>query len=114
MCTCPDAMIHTTICKHIHLIARYTASTTSSHHNGITEHSEPSLLKNLQSPAIISTIQELKQNICTQLLNLAAQLDQVENVDTLTEVMCHINSAKNIIKSKANNSRFHSIFIHNQ
>ena len=94
MCICPDAMICTTICKHIHLIARYTASTTSSHHNGTTEHSEPSLLKNLQNPAIISTIQELKQNICTQLLNLAPELDQVENLDTLTEVMCHINSAK--------------------
>ena len=48
MCTCPDAMIRTTICKHINLIARYTASTTSSHHNGTTEHS---VLKNLQNPA---------------------------------------------------------------
>ena len=106
MCTYPDAMIRTTICKHIYLIARYTASTTNSHHNGTTERSEPSLLKNLQNPAIISTIQELKQNMCTQLLNLAAQLDQVENVDTLTEVMCHINSAKNIIKARQTTEGF--------
>ena len=44
--------------------------------------------------------------MCTQLLNLAAQLDQVENVDTLTEVMCHINSAKNIIKARQTTEGF--------
>ena len=108
VCNCADTLIRNTICKHIHLVARFnqqnfdhnTFQSVQLHQQGIHDKydNESSLVKNLQDTRKLSDIAVIRTELHTQLLHLANQLDLVQDKDTLYDVSSYITSAMNLIK----------------
>ena len=91
-CTCPDSLIWATICKHIHLIARYISQKSSSN-----KPNDKHLLENLRNESK-DQIDSLKWQVHTEVLGLAAQVHLINNIDVLKSVISYIRSASNLIK----------------
>lgn len=96
MCNCADAMMGTTICKHIHLVARLNADSSTS--NVRTQDTQDlSLLSNIQETASCCDVQVLKTQLQTDLYALAGQLELVDSRETLKSIRSYITSATNLI-----------------
>ena len=132
MCNCADALIRTTICKHIHLVSRLTSKASnpkantdrlfehnpeislleiSKHDFTVPEASQQNdsmvqqatpLLKNLQEKTQLCNITVLRKEIQKQLFSLAGQLEFVCDIETLKDVRLYAFSAMNLIKARKN------------
>ena len=115
-CNCPDALIRATICKLIHLIARYRSqNTNSTPHDSKTnadevphhdlpdrkvqkEYDETSLLNTLQEKTELCEISTLKNEVQTEISVLSGHIRLIQDKKTLKDVRHYIISAMNIIK----------------
>ena len=116
MCNCADASIRTTICKHIHLVARFSSENSNSNTDDLHEaleldnddlcktlehhDDETSLLLKLQEKTQLSDIAVLRKEVQTQLSGLAGQLHLVQDTETLKDVRSYITSAMNLLKAR--------------
>ena len=91
-CTYPDSLIRATICKHIHLIAKYVSQKSSSN-----KPNDKHLLENLRNESK-DQIDSLKWQVHTKALGLAAQVHLINNIDVLKSVISYIRSASNLTK----------------
>ena len=121
MCNCADALIRTTICKHIHLVSRFILKThnetspdqtvdlldddifhvedikgqdTSKRHV-----SETALLENLQENSQLCDTAVFRQEVQTQLSLLKGHLHLIQDTETLKGIK---SSALNLIKARQN------------
>ena len=115
LCNCADALIRSTICKHIHLVARFRTMDASiipneteandniPHPESTLEDerskNEKSLVIALQDTDHLTDIAMLKKDVQTALLTLAGNIRTVEDVHTLREVRAYITSALNFIRA---------------
>jgi hypothetical protein len=90
-CTCPDSLIRTTICKHVHLLVRKlgikpTIPSLITSQNDIEE-----IVKELQAPPSDDTT--LKRNILKQISTLISNIHHCSSDSILTEINTHISAA---------------------
>ena len=111
-CTCPDSVIHASICKHIHLVARHLKSkrdhrlrTTKDIHvpHLSTTHNtdDKAIFKEVQSKDHNCSIQDLKDSVQKKISQLQSSVLLCDDRQTLSSVYHHISSAINITKALA-------------
>ena len=106
VCGCPDSLYRSTICKHIHLIARSLNDTTSRSNlsllecTGNIEH-EP-ILKEVQQPSQESSIPVIKQHLFQKMSALSTCLNNCHDMQILKAVSSHLSSALNILNMEGN------------
>ena len=105
-CNCSDTLIKNSICKHVHLVARFRSSpetlANSPEHNVSTSQNEMDI-----SEDVVSTLKKpeandttiVRNNVQTALLSLAGYIQSVEDVTVLKELKSQIFSAVNFIKA---------------
>ena len=107
-CNCNDALIHHTICKHIHLIASINyIPVLKDNSKASLDHDYDPLLTALNTD--ISDISHVKNDIIQKLSLLSTQVQQCENLSALLAVESLIKTANNAIKWIF---LIHSSFIH--
>ena len=100
-CNCADALIHHTICKHIHLVATTMNTKQSKHY-----HSEEDLNNVNTDNVLISTLQsdgqcdlsQLKQKVMRRLSALTTQIHLCNSIPALSAIDSHLVSACNAAK----------------
>lgn len=102
-CNCPDALIQSTICKHIHLVVRYQHSHSPSPPQDaiIPDASKTDatvLLRSLQSETN-DKILHIKNRMYKRLCVLGAMVTQCYNSESLLAAEKLLNSAKCAIKA---------------
>ena len=105
-CNCPDALIHNTICKHIHLVVQCTPNAQNSGDElGTQTHSESpmpvegdAILQDVQQKSTTDNIAELRKRIHSELAVFTTQINQCTIASTLSAAETHLNFAINIIK----------------
>ena len=95
-CTCADSLIGATICKHIHLIARYVSHKPSS------IKPDDQFLKN----GLNDDMDSLRKQVHTA---LAAHVHLIKNIDVLKFIRSNIRSATNLIKTDEAMSKPHPL-----
>ena len=116
-CNCADALIKSSICKHIHLIARlrlHTLAISSNSHSPEPKLNEPNndlnnsptekvgqhfLLSTLGNSTLLNC-NVIRNEVKTALLSLAAHVENTDDSITLREVKSRIMSTINFIKAK--------------
>ena len=123
MCNCADALIRTTICKHIHLVSRFNLKDLKTHNETSPDQtvdlldddtfhvedikgqdtskrhvSETALLENLQEKSQLCDTVEVQ----TQLSDLNGHLHLIQDTETLKGIKSYISSALNLIKARQN------------
>ena len=122
-CNCADAVIRTTICKHIHLVSRLneTHSKTSLDQtvdvpgdetfkvddiNGYDTSkghvNETALLEKLQEKSQLCDTAVFRREVQTKISVLNGHLNHIEDKETLKGVRSYISSALNLIKARQN------------
>lgn len=106
-CNCADALIRTTICKHIHLVIRSSNSVSTEpfqrEETYIDSHN-PMLLTSLQQECNLSDIDTYREGVRKQILELSGQIQLAKDIDTLKQCKTFIQSAINLIKAKQSSS----------
>ena len=97
-CTCYDAVINGTICKHIHFILRYSRKGSSSIIADEKEKESALVLTALKSGKQNDSF-ELKQRLQSQLAVLGIHIERCYDFNILLSAQAHIDSALTIIKS---------------
>ena len=117
-CNCPDHLIHNTICKHIHLVARFQrekpAALLSDYEPELDTdpHSPPTtaevgsecILHEIQSTDSETDIITLKEKLQEKLSILCAHVHQCNSRPALISAKSHVTSAINIIKALSQNT----------
>ena len=105
-CTCPDSLIQSTICKHIHLLQRYLSQDQSIAMDGPGDDSEfshsevelaSSFLRQTEKEANDSSA--LKNSIKEKLLRLGKQIELCTNIEALQQLDKNINAAQHLFSS---------------
>ena len=129
MCSCADALIRTTICKHIHLVSRLNHNPKPNHTHrdeSLQQHSpeissdkpspipdtaqninvppqeETKLLENLQEKTQLCSVTALRNDVQKQISALVGQLHFVCDIETLRDIRSYVSSAINHIKGRYN------------
>ena len=107
-CNCPDALIHNTICKHIHLVVQCTTNTqnsgdqlhTQAHHSDSpVAVGEDAILHDVQQKDTTDSIIELRKRVHSKLAIITTQINQCTTASTLSAAETHLNFAINIIRA---------------
>ena len=106
-CTCADSLIGATICKHIHLIARYVSHKPSS-----IKSDNQFLLENLKN-GLNDDMDSLRKQVHTEVLALAAHVHLIKNIDVLKSIRSNMRSATNLIKTDEAMSKPHPLPLNN-
>ena len=99
-CNCMDALIHHTMCKHIHLVAMHNTKNTQKPKGSTgVAHTIPSnvhapLLHSLQQQGKHRDIANVKQRVIKTLSSLMLQVSQCKSVEGLISAEKHLLSAK--------------------
>ena len=101
-CNCSDALIHHTICKHIHLIASTNHHLASKCASTSFDQDHDSLLAALQTN--VSEASHIKNTIIRELSSLSTQVQQCENLSALSTVNTVIKTANNAMKLNISDS----------
>ena len=114
MCDCADALIRATICKHIHLVARYLSEQSQQEQSSQpgTQASHPMSASSDENELLLETLLGLEHNqpdtvamlrskAQAELFTLSSQLSIVEDTEILKDVRHYIKLAINIIKAKS-------------
>ena len=113
VCTCPDCLIHHTICKHIHLVQRFLSEKDMKLNENnvgemeVTDNSQDFVTSELQllsshihtQNTAPNDIAALKQQIRGKLFALAEQIEPCTNKDALQQLDKRINAAQNLFAS---------------
>ena len=113
-CDCADALIRATICKHVHLVARYLSEQSQQEQSSRpgTQASHQMSTSSDENELLLETLLELEHNQSdtvamlrskaqAELFTLSSQLSIVEDTQILKDVRHYINLAINIIKAKS-------------
>ena len=124
ICNCADALIKSSICKHIHLVARLqstiannTPLCSSATYNDIslcTEKDESIsdtgafsgcteeglLLETLQDKTMLANIATVRKDVQRAISSLSGYLQKIDNIGTLKEIRSYITSAINLIRAR--------------
>ena len=92
---CCDALVHHTICKHIHLVASTNPASTDSIDVPFNQDYAP-LLATLQTD--VNDVSNIKNAIIQKLSSLSTEIQQCENLSALSAVESIIKNANNAIK----------------
>ena len=98
-CSCADSLIRSTICKHMHLVARLCAQTSCNSVQPSVqemEYQQETLLANLKSDKVATG---LKERVKRALTELTAQISSCDDDELITAAEKHIKMAQNIIKA---------------
>ena len=106
--TFADSLIGATICKHIHLIARYVSHKPSS-----IKPDDQSLLENLKN-GLNDDMDSLRNQVQSEVLALAAHVHLINNIDVLKCIRSNIRSATNLIKTDKAMSKPHPLPLNNK
>ena len=117
-CNCMDCLIHNTICKHIHMIAKYQCSilpdndhvisdktnnnntTNDSNGTGTVESATSFILNTLQHKERMDhNLSNVRLRLTNKLSILTTQILYCNELDTLLAAEKHINSATHLIQA---------------
>ena len=104
-CTCPDSLIKSTICKHIHLVIR-AITTDQTERDDPLQHSpmdrteEAILLKNFEGPT--HTPSMYRDGLHDQLSTLTSYVNTTKDMEVLRDVKALLTSAINLMKANVN------------
>ncbi len=105
-CTCLDASLHSTICKHVHLVAMNSNMTSNDRMNSnssqinVAENSVPYFNKLLASATNeTSTVSTKKSFLLSMIDDLSSMVAHCEDATALTAAKSHIVTAMTVIKS---------------
>jgi len=90
VCNCPDSLISTTICKHIHLVCRCS---TCQDENYAGQWSEDGTYSNNDREM---DRERQKQSLRTKLLTIVSNIEGCKNVDALQQLERSIDSAHSL------------------
>ena len=116
ICSCPDALIKGSICKHIHLVGRVCFNSTTgmgsdpepTHPEADSSHESYSegenmekntLLATLQDKALLSDASAVRSDVHTCILSLAGYIQTIDDIGILKEVKSRIISTINLIQA---------------
>ena len=95
-CNCSDALIKNSICKHVHLVARFRSSPETLANS--PEHTVSTSQNEMDISDVVSTLKKpeandttiVRNNVQTALLSLAGYIQSVEDVTVLKEKYCQL------------------------
>ncbi len=99
-CTCTDALVLGTICKHIHLVIR--SEGTGKREMIQPNHSENAqtssmVLKTIQNKARLGGLENLKNKLLSKVSEISAGIHDLHDVDTLSTISKHLNSCVSLL-----------------
>ena len=97
-CTCPDSLLHGTICKHVHLVVR-SAGNTQLNPPQPNVQSSGTLLSSVQNKCTIGGTTQIKDRLLLKVSNIAAHITATADRDMLLDVEKHLNSCVNLFKA---------------
>ncbi len=101
-CTCPDSLLHGTICKHVHLVVRSTAKpTVIDVHKPkpfTTAYLSKGSTKLLSSVTNKFKVGPIKDRLHQKLANIGAGLNTTNSGEVLTAIERNLNACINILK----------------
>ena len=104
-CECPDSILQTTICKHIHLVVRVVKTGQSSaqrtHHS--TQEDNDNILSEVKNQSIPPT-QSIKEKAILQLNQLSTLIESCDSLDILKTVTNHLLTSINLIQVQLPNT----------
>ena len=95
-CDCPDVLIRASICKHIHLLVRFLASTSHTTPSSATVESKTNtaeVIQSIQIPEKLDNVHTCRKKIHDKLLILQKAVDTVTDTTTLQDVNKLLTSA---------------------
>ena len=121
MCNCADALIRTTICKHIHLVSRFNLKhlkTVDGHNETSPDQTvdlqdddtfqvedikgQDTSKRHVSETALLENLAVFRQEVQTQLSVLNGHLHLIQDTETLIGIKSYISSALNLIKARQN------------
>ena len=96
ICTCHDSLLHGGICKHVHLVVRFTGVT---HTNDSKAEKIPSeiFLASVQNKARVGGNDEIKNRLQMKLFNIATGISTINDKDTLLDIEKYLKSCISLI-----------------
>ena len=103
-CTCMDSIVHTTVCKHMHLLHMELSSTSTT----TTEIDSPqddgcsyfsNILRNNESSSSSESTLKLQQKRKGELNELMTLVSAIDDPNALMELGKHLNAALNMVKA---------------
>ena len=108
-CNCIDSLIRSTICKHIHLVARLHKPPVQDIGSAPTvdniDYQEETILNKLMKDNRETSL--IKERVKSKLNELLGQISKCDNQDLLIAVEQHVNTAQQILKAKVQNNHSH-------
>ncbi len=106
-CSCPDAVIRATICKHIHLVVQSlnnnTTQTQSASCSSNDRIQDQHLLQRLKQCGT-GSVSKCRDEVQKSLMIISGYIPHVTDKDTLHQVQSYLTSAINIIKANQSSS----------
>ena len=119
LCSCPDALIKSSICKHIHLVGRLRLNLITKMDLADDSDSDPPelslpeadgsldsgspgesiLLNTLQDKTQLSEASAVKNDVHTSILSLAGYIHNIDDVGILKEIKTRVMSTVNFIRA---------------
>ena len=97
-CTCPDSLLHGTICKHVNLVVRSTGNTQLNPPQPNVQ-SSGTLFSRVQNKCRIGAPTQIKDRLLLKVSNIAAHIPATADRDMLLDVEKHLNSCVNLFKA---------------
>ncbi len=99
-CDYPDALIRASICKHVHLLVRSLASTSSTPQASKRDDTmdKAVVLQNIRNPDEIDNLTTCRKKIHDKILVLEKAIDNVADANTLQEINKLLTSALSHVK----------------
>ena len=98
-CDCCDALIKSSICKHVHLVARIQQSPNNVDLQMEMDVSED-VKTTIQQDSEVNDVSIVRKEVQTTLLSLAGQMNSIDDVIILKEIKSRILSAINFLKAR--------------
>lgn len=96
-CTCPDSLLHGVICKHIHLVIRSNGKLEQVKKHKKQFCSE-TILTSVQNKSKLGTQKSTKDKLYLKLSSIAANITNVDDLETLLSIEKHLNSCTSLLK----------------
>ena len=98
-CTCMDATLHSTVCKHVHLVQMLTENENAKDHTVTHTQTNLEYFSNLLDTERNNEVLKLQQNVLRKIDEATLLLKKCEQVNALKTASKHITSAVIVLKS---------------
>ena len=100
-CTCTDALVHGSICKHIHLTIQCMKQSNASYSihqpsSATIQNQVATILKTVQNPP--STHDHLVRQVRSKLSAISASINQLSSKETLLSINKHLSTCLSVIE----------------